>query len=346
MRACCVGMALERRWRRRRVPASDDHHVDASRPSAPGAPALRHLCQRAAGGGAPAPGPPCAPSPLPRSPSDLSTCLQDLEALVESSEEQEAAPRRRGKAPAGRRQRKPQSEDEEGEESKDSEAEPRPRKRGRKQAAAAEESEDGEGSDEDSSEEEEAAAAPTRAARRQPRFVPPPPREPRTRSDMLSLLFACPALIGEGRSGWGWAVDWVLPPPGAAGVAFLPALRSLPFWLPDQSGCQLLLYRTPSTTTPLPPSSPTYTHLHTDALLEPDGLRPVTLVARDAAHLASALGARAPDMADLWCQLARRVDPRLAASGAAVALPQGRLWVLSWLGGGDMVPACLLPWVA
>ena len=60
-----------------------------------------------------------------------------------------------------------------------------------------------------------------------------------------------------------------------------------------------------------------------DVLLDPDGLRPVTLVARDAAHLAAALGARAADMADLWCQLARRVDPRLAASGASVALPQG-----------------------
>ena len=154
---------------------------------------------------------------------------------------------------------------------------------------------------------------------------------------MLSLLFACPALIGEGRSGWGWAVDWVLPPPGAAGVAFL---QSLPFWLPDQSGCQLLLYRTPSTTTPLPPSSPTYTHLHTDALLEPDGLRPVTLVARDAAHLASALGARAPDMADLWCQLARRVDPRLAAAGTAVALPQGG-WAGAGLAGGWWGGACL-----
>ncbi|PRW58438.1 hypothetical protein C2E21_2819 [Chlorella sorokiniana] len=59
-----------------------------------------------------------------------------------------------------------------------------------------------------------------------------------------------------------------------------------------------------------------------DALLEPDGLRPVTLVARDAAHLAAALGASTADMSDLWCQLARRVDPRLAASGAAVALPQ------------------------
>ncbi|PRW58115.1 hypothetical protein C2E21_2814 [Chlorella sorokiniana] len=59
-----------------------------------------------------------------------------------------------------------------------------------------------------------------------------------------------------------------------------------------------------------------------DALLEPDGLRPVTLVARDAAHLAAALGARTADMSDLWCQLARRVDPRLASGGAAMTLPQ------------------------
>ncbi|KAL4420781.1 hypothetical protein ABPG75_010437 [Micractinium tetrahymenae] len=74
-------------------------------------------------------------------------------------------------------------------------------------------------------------------------WVPPLPAEPRSRGDMLSLLFACPALI--------------------------------------------------------------------DALLEPDGLRTITLVARDAASLAAALGARTPDMAVLWHQLARRCNPGL-----------------------------------
>ncbi|KAL4420792.1 hypothetical protein ABPG75_010448 [Micractinium tetrahymenae] len=79
-------------------------------------------------------------------------------------------------------------------------------------------------------------------------YVPAPPAEPRSRGDMLSLLFACPALI--------------------------------------------------------------------DALLEPDGLRTITLVARDAASLAAALGARTPEMAQLWHQLARRCDPAFSVAGS------------------------------
>ncbi|PRW58292.1 hypothetical protein C2E21_2809 [Chlorella sorokiniana] len=58
-----------------------------------------------------------------------------------------------------------------------------------------------------------------------------------------------------------------------------------------------------------------------DALVEPDALRPVTLVARDAAHLAAALGARTADMAPLWCQLAKRLDPK-GDSEKLPALPQ------------------------
>ncbi|KAL4452671.1 hypothetical protein ABPG75_008333 [Micractinium tetrahymenae] len=54
-----------------------------------------------------------------------------------------------------------------------------------------------------------------------------------------------------------------------------------------------------------------------DALLEPDGLRTITLVARDAAHLATSLCARTTDMAGLWQQLARRCDPRLPGNAIA-----------------------------
>ena len=293
---------------------SPDRDVQATAAPAPRAPALRHLRQRAAGGGAAPPALPQRSGTLPGLSRNLWTLPQDLEAPNESSEEeQEAAAQRRGKAPAaGRRRRAPPSEDEE--QSEGSEAEPPSRKRGRKQAAEEEEESDGEGSEEDSSSEGEeaaAAAAPARPARRQPRFVPPPPAEPRSRSDMLSLLFACPALIGEGRGGG--AVGWRGLRVGACGCCCIPAPHSSPP-LVCLACCHLPL------TCLLSP-----THL-SDALLEPDGLRPVTLVARDAAHLAAALGARAADMADLWCQLARRVDPRLAASGASVALPQGG-WV-------------------
>ncbi|KAL4452675.1 hypothetical protein ABPG75_008337 [Micractinium tetrahymenae] len=54
-----------------------------------------------------------------------------------------------------------------------------------------------------------------------------------------------------------------------------------------------------------------------DALLEPDGLRTITLVARDAAHLATSLCARTGEMAGLWQQLARRCDPRLPGNAIA-----------------------------
>ena len=123
----------------------------------------------------------------------------------EEGEEEEVAPRQRGR---GRRRRR-QEECE-----PDSEAEAQPRKKAKGRAAAEEsegEESDGSGSDEEEEEEEEEGGRAARAKpapRRLPRFVPPPPEEPRSRGDMLSLLFACPALIGgcwlagKGHGGW------------------------------------------------------------------------------------------------------------------------------------------------
>ncbi|PSC74321.1 hypothetical protein C2E20_2762 [Micractinium conductrix] len=121
-----------------------------------------------------------------------------------------------------------------------------------------EEEEEDSGSDderESSGENEMAATAARRPAKRRRTaaaakpYVPAPPAEPRSRGDMLSLLFACPALI--------------------------------------------------------------------DALLEADGLRTISLVARDAANLAAALGARGAEAAPLWRQMACRCQPDLSADANA-----------------------------
>ncbi|PSC73963.1 OPI10-like protein isoform B [Micractinium conductrix] len=119
-----------------------------------------------------------------------------------------------------------------------------------------EEEEESEGSGQEDEEEERPAA---RRPAKRPRaaaaaaavevYVPAPPAEPRPRSDMLSLLFACPALI--------------------------------------------------------------------DALLEADGLRTISLVARDAANLAAALGVSGAEAAPLWRQMARRCEPGLGADANA-----------------------------
>ncbi|PSC73995.1 hypothetical protein C2E20_2765 [Micractinium conductrix] len=118
-----------------------------------------------------------------------------------------------------------------------------------------EEEEESEGSGQEDEEEERRAA---RRPAKRPRaaaaaavevYVPAPPAEPRPRGDMLSLLFACPALI--------------------------------------------------------------------DALLEADGLRTISLVARDAANLAVALGVSGAEAAPLWRQMARRCEPGLGADANA-----------------------------
>lgn len=133
---------------------------------------------------------------------------------------------------------------------------------------------------------------------------------------MLSLLFACPALIGARQlfgevPGHGATALQAREAAPCRCVAFLR--RRLP----------LLRSRATPQTCPVPPFRPPTPPQPPDALLEPDGLRTISLVARDAAHLASALCARTSDMRDLWTQLARRIDPRLAAAAAPVTVPEG-----------------------
>ena len=142
-----------------------------------------------------------------------------------------------------------------------------------------------------------AAAAPTTAAKL---YVPAAPAEPRTRADMLSLLFACPALIG------GCCMRCRVHP------AFLHSVGHS-----ASNGAFMREYNS-SLSSPCP----------TDALLEPDGLRTISLVARDAAALAAALGARTQEMAQLWHQLALRCDP--AVSPGATTEEGKRSWGEGW----------------
>ena len=62
-----------------------------------------------------------------------------------------------------------------------------------------------------------------------------------------------------------------------------------------------------------------------------DGLRTVTLVARDAANLAIALGAAGEEASELWRSLATHINPSL--SGATPAAEGAPCWVLV----GDIV---------
>ena len=175
-----------------------------------------------------------------------------------------------------------------------------------------EEEEESEGSGQEDEEEERPAA---RRPAKRPRaaaaaaavevYVPAPPAEPRPRSDMLSLLFACPALIGERvqETGLGCVLDASSLCPVAA------ACRALSW---DPVSCTLVCF--PSSLFPLLVST-------ADALLEADGLRTISLVARDAANLAVALGVSGAEAAPLWRQMARRCEPGLGADANA---EQGR----------------------
>ena len=59
-------------------------------------------------------------------------------------------------------------------------------------------------------------------------------------------------------------------------------------------------------------------HIRAERILQlGDGLRTVTLVARDAANLAIALGACGEDAAELWRSLATRINPSLNATTPA-----------------------------
>lgn len=132
-------------------------------------------------------------------------------------------------------------------------------------------------------------------------YVPAPPAQPITPADFLGLLRSCPRLVGAWR---GCA---------AAGSTLPPAAPAL-----DGSAPACTLHAESTRPPTHPPTLP-----QAERILEVgDGLRTVTLVARDAANLCTALGARSSgDGAgtELWRALAASVPGSSKSANAPVA---------------------------
>lgn len=118
---------------------------------------------------------------------------------------------------------------------------------------------------------------------------------------------------------------------------------------PLRPACSSPTHQPPLTHSPFgPPPQQT-----PDCIVKPDGLRTVTLLARDVASLATALCAGTEEMSDAWRVLALQHDEafsgtaeqgRLGPTEGCVGLGWGWVWVLPGncgkVGGWDTLPQC------
>lgn len=157
------------------------------------------------------------------------------------------------------------------------------------------------------------------AAPRLKPFTPPPPAQPISPADFSGLLHGCPRLMGA-RAVFGCCRGCRsnAAPPAAHPPLLLLALLPCP--------CTELILETN------------------------DGLRTVSLVARDAASLSIALGARAGQGvgAELWRTLAAGVAPASLRVDAGTPVDQGEGDLVLWLLAGchRFKPACCCSWVS